>query len=59
MKMGVKMYEMLFKNLKWLFENTNQTASLRFHMQNTKLQRDLKDQIFWNPFILLKMKIFY
>ena len=59
MKMGVKMCEMLFKNLKWLFENTNQTASLRFRMQNTKLQRDLKDQIFWNPFILLKMKIFY
>ena len=27
MKMGVKMYEMLFKNLKWLFENINQTVS--------------------------------
>ena len=52
------MCEMLFKNLKWLFENTNQTAS-KVRMQNTKLQRDLKNQIFWDTFILLKMKIFY
>ena len=26
-RVGEKVYEMLFKNLKWLFENTNQTVS--------------------------------
>ena len=30
MKKYIKIREMLFKNLKWLFENTNQTPPMLF-----------------------------